>query len=160
TPAKGASGRATTVSLTRTGLFVKEERSGCWFYSFWEKLEEYSFNSFLFIRFGCSRSANGGLNSNIVYKFHKQYNHYAILQTGRRLDTNMPTTFEDHFSQIAASYAQYRPQYPPTLYAYLAQNAPGRALAWDCATGNGQAALGLAAYFDQVIATDASAEQI
>jgi len=72
----------------------------------------------------------------------------------------MPTTFEDHFSQIAASYAQYRPQYPPTLYAYLAQNAPGRALAWDCATGNGQAALGLAAYFDQVIATDASAEQI
>lgn len=72
----------------------------------------------------------------------------------------MPTTFEDHFSQIAANYAQYRPQYPAALYAYLAEQAPGRALAWDCATGSGQAALGLAEHFDAVVATDASAEQI
>lgn len=33
-------------------------------------------------------------------------------------------------------------------------------IAWDCATGNGQAAIGLANYFDSVIATDASPEQI
>jgi len=33
-------------------------------------------------------------------------------------------------------------------------------LAWDCATGNGQAARSLVPYFDEVIATDASAEQI
>jgi SAM-dependent methyltransferase len=33
-------------------------------------------------------------------------------------------------------------------------------VALDCATGNGQAARGLAAWFDRVIATDASAEQI
>jgi SAM-dependent methyltransferase len=33
-------------------------------------------------------------------------------------------------------------------------------LAWDCATGNGQAARGLASRFQRVIATDASAEQI
>lgn len=33
-------------------------------------------------------------------------------------------------------------------------------MAWDCATGNGQAARDLARYFRRVIATDASAEQI
>ncbi len=33
-------------------------------------------------------------------------------------------------------------------------------LAWDCATGNGQAARGLAKYFDSVVATDASPEQL
>ena len=38
--------------------------------------------------------------------------------------------------------------------------APARSLAWDCGTGNGQAAIGLANYFDRVYATDASAEQI
>jgi hypothetical protein len=33
-------------------------------------------------------------------------------------------------------------------------------LAWDCATGNGQAAQELARHFERVVATDASAEQI
>ena len=68
--------------------------------------------------------------------------------------------FEDHFSKQAETYAQYRPRYPIELYAYLAEQSPGHGLSWDCATGSGQAALGLAAFFDQVIATDASAEQI
>jgi SAM-dependent methyltransferase len=38
--------------------------------------------------------------------------------------------------------------------------APARDRAWDCATGSGQAALGLARHFARVEATDASAEQI
>ncbi|HEX2170692.1 MAG TPA: hypothetical protein VHF65_10385 [Nitrososphaera sp.] len=33
-------------------------------------------------------------------------------------------------------------------------------MAWDCATGNGQAAVILSEYFDQLIASDASKEQI
>jgi len=33
-------------------------------------------------------------------------------------------------------------------------------LAWDCATGNGQAARVLSGYFQQVIATDASSQKI
>jgi SAM-dependent methyltransferase len=37
---------------------------------------------------------------------------------------------------------------------------PGRELAWDCATGSGQAAIGLARRFERVIATDASPQQI
>lgn len=70
------------------------------------------------------------------------------------------TEFKDHFSALAAAYARYRPRYPASLFADLAAVAPGNALAWDCATGNGQAAAGLAAHFAEVLATDASADQI
>jgi SAM-dependent methyltransferase len=75
-------------------------------------------------------------------------------------DENKTFNFEDHFSNHSEQYAQHRPQYPDEIYAYLASIAPGHSLAWDCGTGNGQAALGLAKYFDKVHATDASAEQI
>ena len=68
--------------------------------------------------------------------------------------------FEDHFSRRAKIYLQYRPTYPAELYSYLGSNAPDRHLAWDCGTGNGQAALGLARHFEHVIATDASSEQL
>jgi SAM-dependent methyltransferase len=69
-------------------------------------------------------------------------------------------TFKDHFSKQAADYAKFRPRYPQALFDYLGTIAPNRALAWDCATGNGQAAVPLAAVFDRVIATDASETQI
>lgn len=68
--------------------------------------------------------------------------------------------FQDHFSGHAAAYAQYRPPYPPALFEFLADLAPGRGLAWDAATGNGQAATGLAPFFDRVVASDASRRQI
>jgi SAM-dependent methyltransferase len=68
--------------------------------------------------------------------------------------------FKDHFSQQAAYYAKFRPRYPDELFEYLATIAPGRELAWDCATGNGQAAVGLARVFNRVTATDASEKQI
>jgi SAM-dependent methyltransferase len=70
------------------------------------------------------------------------------------------TTFKDHFSGHAADYAKFRPSYPPELFDYIASISPSRGLAWDCATGNGQAAVGLAENFARVIATDASAQQI
>jgi len=69
-------------------------------------------------------------------------------------------TFKDHFSRQAADYAKFRPRYPQQLFEYLGSIAPSRGLAWDCATGSGQAAVGLAAVFNRVIATDASAKQI
>ncbi len=68
--------------------------------------------------------------------------------------------FKDYFSDNSAAYAKYRPRYPAALFAYLASLAKERELAWDCATGNGQAALGLAPHFAHVIATDASASQL
>jgi SAM-dependent methyltransferase len=68
--------------------------------------------------------------------------------------------FRDHFSRDSGSYAAFRPRYPAALFDWLAGVAPSTSLAWDCATGTGQAALGLAARFDRVVATDASEEQI
>ncbi|MBI3804331.1 MAG: class I SAM-dependent methyltransferase [Nitrospirae bacterium] len=68
--------------------------------------------------------------------------------------------FKDYFSDQAEGYAVFRPRYPEILFESLAESAPRREQAWDCATGSGQAALGLARHFDRVIATDASPEQI
>jgi SAM-dependent methyltransferase len=64
------------------------------------------------------------------------------------------------FGQSSAQYAQHRPQYPPELFAYLSEWVAKHGAAWDCATGNGQAAVALARYFAHVEATDLSAEQI
>ena len=69
-------------------------------------------------------------------------------------------TFKDHFSKQAADYAIFRPGYPHELFDYLGSIAPSRQLGWDCGTGSGQAAVGLALVFDRVIATDASEKQI
>lgn len=68
--------------------------------------------------------------------------------------------FKDHFSSASDRYAAYRPDYPAALFAWLAGLSAERNTVWDCATGSGQAALGLAPHFRQVVATDASAEQI
>ncbi|OHE61285.1 MAG: SAM-dependent methyltransferase [Thiobacillus sp. GWE1_62_9] len=68
--------------------------------------------------------------------------------------------FKDHFSSASDRYAAYRPDYPAALFEWLAGLCAERNTAWDCATGSGQAALGLAPHFRQVVATDASAEQI
>jgi SAM-dependent methyltransferase len=69
-------------------------------------------------------------------------------------------SFKDHFSAQAADYAKFRPRYPHEMFEYLGSLAPRRQLAWDCGTGNGQAAVELASVFDRVIATDASEKQI
>lgn len=72
----------------------------------------------------------------------------------------MATRFKDYFSGHAADYAKHRPQYPDQLFDWLASLVPERRQAWDCATGNGQAACALATRFDGVTATDASQQQI
>lgn len=68
--------------------------------------------------------------------------------------------FKDYFSTHSVNYAKYRPRYPEALFEYLASLCRERTAAWDCATGNGQAAESLSAFFDRVIATDASKSQI
>jgi SAM-dependent methyltransferase len=68
--------------------------------------------------------------------------------------------FEDHFSELASTYSKYRPTYPPKLFEYLASCCKQHQQAWDCGTGSGQAARSLTEYFDNVLATDASKEQL
>jgi SAM-dependent methyltransferase len=70
------------------------------------------------------------------------------------------SAFKDHFSGHSVDYAAYRPGYPERLFEWLAETSPGKGLAWDSATGNGQAAVALSEYFDEVVASDASASQI
>jgi SAM-dependent methyltransferase len=68
--------------------------------------------------------------------------------------------FSDHFSSESDRYKAFRPEYPEALFKYLHEQSPSGGLVWDCGTGNGQAALALAELFSQVVATDASDEQI
>lgn len=72
----------------------------------------------------------------------------------------MTMSFKDHFSRLAGDYVAYRPTQPSAAIDFVAGLAPRRGVAWDCATGSGQAAVGLASHFARVIATDASAAQI
>jgi SAM-dependent methyltransferase len=64
------------------------------------------------------------------------------------------------FAGVAREYANFRPGYPPELFAWLARMAPARGTAWDCGCGSGQASVALADHFTQVYATDVSPEQI
>jgi SAM-dependent methyltransferase len=65
-----------------------------------------------------------------------------------------------YFNEQAKLYAEFRPDYPAALFTFIAGLSPRRQLALDCATGNGQAAVGLAEHFDRVIAIDSAAGQI
>jgi SAM-dependent methyltransferase len=68
--------------------------------------------------------------------------------------------FLDCFSERADDYARFRPHYPDALYDGVTAQVPGRERCWDCGTGNGQAARALARYFERVVATDGSADQL
>ena len=68
--------------------------------------------------------------------------------------------FRDLFSRDSTSYARFRPRYPSALFEWLAALPERRALAWDCGTGSGQAAVPLTSHFDRVVGTDASMAQL
>lgn len=64
------------------------------------------------------------------------------------------------FGERSDGYARHRPTYPTDLFDWILSNCSLRRRAWDCATGNGQAALSIAKYFDRVDATDLNEQQI
>ena len=68
--------------------------------------------------------------------------------------------FKDHFSAVAGDYAAARPQYPQTLFDWIASVAPSRGLCWEAGCGSGQATRDLATRFARVHATDPSAAQV
>lgn len=68
--------------------------------------------------------------------------------------------FADHFSGHSTDYAKYRPGYPPALFELLHALTAIHDVAWDVGTGNGQAAVALAKFFQRVVATDPSLAQI
>lgn len=68
--------------------------------------------------------------------------------------------WKDHFSHASDDYRKWRPRYPQQLFTWLGSQCPATDLAWDCATGNGQAATELAKVFTRVVGTDASQAQV
>lgn len=68
--------------------------------------------------------------------------------------------FSDHFGTVSRGYAASRPTYPSALFSWLADVSVDRSCAWDVATGNGQAAVDLAAHFEFVVGSDASSAQL
>lgn len=66
----------------------------------------------------------------------------------------------DFFSEQAATYAEFRPAWPPELLDFLLGLVPEKRLAWDVATGNGQVAVELADHFERILATDISEAQL
>jgi ubiquinone/menaquinone biosynthesis C-methylase UbiE len=67
---------------------------------------------------------------------------------------------KDLFSIQSKLYSAYRPHYPKELFDYISSFVAEKNVAWDCATGNGQAAESLANVFKKVMATDLSAAQL
>ncbi len=57
-------------------------------------------------------------------------------------------------------YAKFRPKYPRGFYDFLIQQLFSRDKMWDCACGNGQVAIDMVEYFNQIYATDISENQI
>jgi ubiquinone/menaquinone biosynthesis C-methylase UbiE len=75
-------------------------------------------------------------------------------------DEGAPQRFHNYFGPQAGRYAEIRPRYPASLFQFLAIAAAGTRLAWDCGTGNGQAAVGLARRFARVLGTDPSEDML
>ncbi len=67
---------------------------------------------------------------------------------------------KDNFSKQAAVYAQFRPRYTENIFKPIIDLCIEKNTVWDCATGNGQAAVILAQSFKKVFATDISQKQI
>ena len=66
----------------------------------------------------------------------------------------------DLFSGHSDEYKRFRPHYPKALFSWLDKQVDNHQAAWDCATGNGQGAEGLASFFDKIYATDLSEQQV
>ncbi len=64
------------------------------------------------------------------------------------------------FAQGGQDYGCFRPDYPPALAAWLAEQAPGRRCAVDVGCGSGQLTALLADHFDAVVGLDPSGEQL
>ncbi|KAH7861890.1 hypothetical protein Vadar_032244 [Vaccinium darrowii] len=64
------------------------------------------------------------------------------------------------FDKQAETYLDARPHYPAEWYSMLADRTTLHSLAWDVATGNGQAAIGVAGHYEHVIGTDVSEAQL
>lgn len=67
---------------------------------------------------------------------------------------------KDLFSSNSQLYQQARPSYPATVIQEVLKYVPDRNFAWDCGAGSGQFTQLLTPYFDHIVATDLSENQL
>ncbi|MDR0236477.1 class I SAM-dependent methyltransferase [Acinetobacter sp.] len=67
---------------------------------------------------------------------------------------------KDLFSSGSALYQQARPSYPQDVVQEILNHVPERSFAWDCGAGSGQFTQLLSPYFDHIVATDLSEQQL
>lgn len=67
---------------------------------------------------------------------------------------------KDLFSSDSALYHSARPTYPAEVMLEILKYVPTTQFAWDCGAGSGQFTQLLAPYFEQIVATDLSAQQL
>lgn len=67
---------------------------------------------------------------------------------------------KDLFSDCSALYQQARPSYPQEVITEILQYVPSKQFAWDCGAGSGQFTQLLVPYFEQIVATDMSRQQL
>lgn len=67
---------------------------------------------------------------------------------------------KDLFSTGSQLYQQARPSYPQAVVQEILQYVPAKNFAWDAGVGSGQFTQLLAPYFDHIVATDISEQQL
>ncbi|XP_058782338.1 uncharacterized protein LOC131656724 [Vicia villosa] len=92
----------------------------------------------------------------------KTQNFYLIyiLPLGKFIFIYKRRNMAEHYMNQGKEYADARPNYPPQLFQFIASKTLSHNLAWDVATGTGQAAKSLSTFYKNVIATDASEKQL
>lgn len=67
---------------------------------------------------------------------------------------------KDLFSDVSVLYQQARPIYPHSIIQEILKHVPNRQFVWDCGAGSGQFTQLLVPYFEQIVATDLSSQQL
>ncbi len=67
---------------------------------------------------------------------------------------------KDLFSDCSALYQQTRPSYPNSVMTEILKYVPSTHFAWDCGAGSGQFTQLLVPYFEYIVATDLSIQQL
>lgn len=69
-------------------------------------------------------------------------------------------TMKDLFSEDSLLYRKARPTYPSDIILEILKYVSSPQFAWDCGAGSGQFTQLMAPYFEQIVATDLSAQQL
>lgn len=69
-------------------------------------------------------------------------------------------TMKDLFSEDSLLYRKARPTYPSDIILEILKYVSSTQFAWDCGAGSGQFTQLMAPYFEQIVATDLSAQQL